>query len=38
MSLHFENTCIVENESIMVSDNSKETRWNLLKNAEVATY
>ena len=38
MSLHFENTCIVENKSIMVSDNSKETRWNLFKNAEVASY
>ena len=38
MSLHFENTCIVENKSIMVSDNSKETRCNLFKNAEVATY
>ena len=31
MSLHFEKKCIVENKSIMVSNNSKETRWNLLR-------
>lgn len=31
MSLHFENTYIVKNKPIMVSDNSKETRWNLFK-------
>jgi hypothetical protein len=39
MSLHFEDTYIIKNKPIMVSDNSKQTRWNLplIENAEVAT-
>ena len=39
MSLHFEDTYIIKNKPIMVSDNGKQTRWNLplIENAEVAT-